>query len=199
MKKLRPPSPALVTLLLGALLSTSCMGPGGKTVEEKRASALEMRDEALAALYEDKPSLKEKVEKSAGYAVFSNFSIHPGLLSFANGYGVLTDNATDEVTHQRWFRLTVGPGIAVKWLYAVVLFEKASDVERFAKGPWVAGGQAELAFVFGDFGGALEAGWAFRRGTDVAYTTHTGVAVEIELIGIGKVSNKKKLNQSPAP
>lgn len=190
---------ALPALLLGALLSASCLAPSGKTVEEKRASALEMRDKALATLYEDKPSLKEKVENSAGYAVFSNFSIHPGLISFANGYGVLTNNETDELTHQRWFRLTLGPGIAVKWLYAVVLFDKTSDVERFAKGPWVAGGQAELGFVFGDFGGALEAGWTFRRGTDVSYTTHTGVAAEIELFGIGKVTNKKKLNQSSAP
>lgn len=199
MMKTPRPAHTLAALLLGALLSASCLAPSGNTVAEKRASALEMRETALAALYEDKPGLKEKVEKSAGYAVFSNFSIHPGLLSFANGYGVLTDNATDDVTHQRWFRLTLGPGLAVKWLYALILFDKASDVERFAKGPWMAGGQAELAFVFGDFGGALEAGWAFRRGVDVEYTTHTGVAVEIELIGIGKVTTKEKLNRSPAP
>jgi hypothetical protein len=191
-------TPMLATLLFGTLLSTSCLGPGGDTTAEKRASALEMRDEALAALYEDKPSLKEKVEKSAGYAVFSNFSVHPGLLSFASGYGVLTNKATDEVTHQRWLRLTIGPGIAVKGLYAVAIFDDAATVERFEKGPWVAGGQLELGFVFGDFGGSFEKGWAFRRGVGVHYTTHTGVALEIELFGIGKVSNTK-LNKTDPP
>jgi len=59
-------------------------------------------------------------------------------------------------------------------------------VERFKKGPWVAGGQVELGFVFGDFGGSLEKSWAFRRGVEVHYTTHTGVALELELIGIGR-------------
>jgi hypothetical protein len=189
----------LGNLLVGVFLLTGCVGPSGGTPEEKRQSALEMRDRALSALYADKPELKEKVEESAGYAVFSNFSVHPGLISFASGYGVLTDNATKAVTHHRWKRLTLGPGLAVKGLYALAILEDAEDVERLATGPWMLGGQAELGFVFGDFGGSLEAGWSFNRDVDVYYTTHTGVALEVELIGLGKVSNDRALNETSAP
>ncbi len=186
-------------LLLGVFLLTGCIGPSGGSTAEKRQSALEMRDRALAELYADKPHLKEKVERAAGYAVFSNFSVHPGLISFASGYGVLTDNATKAVTHQRWKRLTLGPGLAVKGLYVLAIVEDAEDLERIATGPWVLGGQAELGFVFGDFGGSLEAGWSFNRHIDVYYTTHTGVAIELELIGLGKVSNDRALNETSAP
>ena len=189
----------LGNLLLGVFLLTGCMGPSGGSPQEKRQSALEMRERALTALYADRPDLKEKVEQAAGYAVFSNFSLHPGIVSFASGYGVLTDNASKAVTHQRWTRLTLGPGIAVKGLYSLAIVEDAEDLARIAAGPWVLGGQAELGFVFGDFGGSLEAGWAFNRDIDVYYTTHTGVAIELELIGLGKVSNDHALNETSAP
>jgi hypothetical protein len=190
---------SVLVALLGALFLTACIGPSGRTVAEKRESAMEMRDRAMAALYDDHPHLKEKVEKAAGYAVFSNFSIHPGLLSFASGYGVLTNKATNHVTHQKWLRLTLGPGLAVKGLYALAIIDDAETVERVEKGPWLLGGQAELGFVFGDFGGSFEAGWAFNKHIEAYYTTHTGVAIELELIGIGKVSNSKKLNAESAP
>jgi len=191
--------PAIATLLLGAMLSTGCAGPGGKTTEEKVASAIEMRDHAVATVCEEKEGLKEKLEKSAGYVVFSNFSLHPGLFSFARGWGVLTNNATKKLTHQKWTRLTIGPGIAVKGLYVVVLFDDAEAVERFESGPWVAGGQIEAGFVFGDFGGSWEKAWAFRKGVHTYYTTHTGVALELELFGIGKISNNKSLNRATSP
>ena len=48
--------------------------------------------------------------------------------------------------------------------------------------------------MFGDFGGALEAGWLFRRGVEVHYVTHTGIALELELIGLGKVWRNPRLN-----
>lgn len=193
------PAYFLALLLIGSLFQTSCMSPAGDTVAEQRASAAAMREEALAALYADKPDLKEKLEKAAGNAVFKNFSIHPGLLSFANGYGVLTNSATGETNHLKWTRLTIGPGIAVKGMYLAVLFDDAKTMEAFKKGPWVAGGQMEASFVFGDFGGGLEKAWAFKHGVHVYYTTHDGVALELELFGVGKVGNNKELNQKPQP
>lgn len=192
----------LATFLAAVLfpqLAASCIGPSGDSIQEKRASALEMRDEALAALYEENPDLKAEIEKSVGYAVFSNFSVHPGLLSFATGYGVLTNKKANRDTHLKWHRLTLGPGIAVKGLYGLAVFHDQDLLENVEDGRWVAGGQAEASFLFGDFGGALELGWDFTRKMDVYYVTHTGVALELELIGIGKVSNAKKLNRSPAP
>jgi lipid-binding SYLF domain-containing protein len=189
----------LLALTSCVLPLAGCLSPSGDSRAEKVASALEMRDHALAALYAENPDLKEEVEKSVGYVVFSNFSVHPGLFSFAKGYGVLTNKKAGRDSHMKWFRLTIGPGIAVKGLYALAVFHDQEVMERFEAGCWTGGGQAEAGFVFGDFGGALEAAWLFNRKVDGYYITHTGVALELELIGIGKVSNNSKLNRPASP
>jgi hypothetical protein len=157
-----------------------------------------MHDRALAAVYAEDPDVRAAVEQATGYAVFSNFSVHPGLLAFASGYGVLVNRSAGRSSHMRWHRLTLGPGIAVKGLYGVAVFHDQELLEDFEDGKWAAGGQAELGLVFGDFGGSLDAGWIFNRKVDVHYATHTGVAIELELIGIGKVSNNRKLNEALA-
>lgn len=188
--------------IAGALLcslTAGCMSPRGDTVEEQHASALAMRDKVVAMLCEDDPELKADFDRAVGYAAFSNFSVHPGMISFASGYGVLTNKSADRNTHLRWTRLTLGPGLAVKGLYALVLFFDQELMEGFEDGRWTAGGQAEASFVFGDFGGGLELGWIFHRKVDVHYITHTGVALELELFGIGRVSENSGLNEEPAP
>jgi hypothetical protein len=198
MKRFPRPTHALAALLV-ALFASSCLAPKGDTVEEQRAFALERRDESLAALREDHSDLEEELEKSAGYVIFNNWSLHVGILSLASGHGVLTDKATNEVRYMKWKRITLGPGIAAKAMYAAVLFEDAETVEKFASGPWVMGGQGELGFVFGDFGGALELAWLYGGDAKAYYTTHTGVALELELFGIGKVSNNEELNRGTTP
>ena len=49
MKPIRLPARALAASGALALLSMGCMGPRGNTLQEKHASAMEMRDTALAA------------------------------------------------------------------------------------------------------------------------------------------------------
>jgi len=188
----------LVPLLLLLSLATSCRGPQGSTPQEKHASALAMRDQALAALYEDNAGLEAEIQQAPGYAVFSNFSIHPGFFSFASGYGLLFNRSAGRETHLDWIRLTLGPGIAVKGLYVLVVFHDQELLDSFEETRWSAGGQAEASFIFGDFGGALEAGWLFNRKVAVYYVTHTGVALELELIGFGRSSSDRKLNDALA-
>jgi len=190
--------PAIGAVLL-LLLATGCLGPKGDTIAEKQASALAMRDRVLVEMIENDPDLKADVDKSLGYAVLNNFSIHPGMFSFAAGYGVIWNKSKERNSHVRWTRLTLGPGIAVKGIYVLVLFHDQELMESFEDGRWTAGGQAEASLVFGDFGGGLELAWIFNRKVDVSYMTHTGVALEIELFGVGVLSDVPKLNTTPAP
>jgi hypothetical protein len=184
--------------VLSGVLAAGCMGPGGSTVVERRAHAIAMRDEALATLCAAEPELRARLDAAAGHAVFSSFSIHPGLFAFASGYGVLTDNHDRRVAHQSWHRLTVGPGIALKGLYALAIIDDRERLEHFRDGPWTLIGQLEASLVFGDFGGGFQHGWIYSSGVEVRYVTHTGIALEIELIGIGKVSNVAALNEPGA-
>jgi hypothetical protein len=189
----------LTQVLLTALAASGCIGPKGDTAQEKVEYVHKMREEALQQLYERDPELKQDVESAAGYGVFSIFGVHPGLFSFATGYGVFTNTATKKETHSKWFRLTLGPGIAVKGLYALVVVEDPELLATLEKGRWVFGSQAEASFRFGDFGGGLEWAHLFKSGVDVHYVTHTGVALELELIGGGKVYRNSDLNKAAAP
>ena len=198
MTKLKDLSLLIATLVLGALAFSSCMGPKGNTPQDKRVYAEHMRDAALAALYVDEPEIKKEVEASVGYGVFSVFSIHPGLLSFASGYGVLTNKASGKETHLKWTRLTIGPGLAVKGLYGVIVFNDSKELEEVERGTWAPFGQMEASFKFGDFGGGVEKAWTFNKGFKSHYFTHTGVALELELIGFGKLSLNSELNDLPA-
>jgi len=157
-----------------------------------------MRDVALQAVYGKYPEAKAQVDEGLGYAIFKNFGLHPGLLSFASGYGVVHDKARNHDTYVDWHRLTIGPGIAVKGLYGLVVFHDQELMEKFESGKWACGGQAEASFLFGDFGGAAEAGWLFTKKADVYYRTYRGVALEIEFFGVGRVSNDEDLNEPAA-
>ena len=189
----------LVGVVVAALASSGCVSPKGETAQAKVAYAQNKRVEILEAFYKRDPGLRKDVSEAAGYMAFSIFGVHPGLISFANGYGVLTNNTTKKDTHSRWFRLTVGPGIAVKGVYALVLIDDPQKMAALEKGRWVAGSQLEAALKFGDFGGGLEWAALYGSGAKVHYFTHTGVALEIELIGVGKVSPQAELNKAASP
>jgi hypothetical protein len=157
-----------------------------------------MRDEALASLFEKYPEAKAGMDKALGYIVVKNFAIHPGLLSFASGYGLVHDNARNRETCVDFRRLTIGPGIAVKAVYGLALFHDQELMEAFEDGKWTPFGQLEASFVFGDFGGAAECAWAFSRKLDVYYRTFGGVALEAELFGLSHVGNEEELNEPAA-
>jgi hypothetical protein len=46
-----------------------------KTIAQQRQDALKKSDETLKALYQAQPKAKEVIEKSVGYATFSNFGM----------------------------------------------------------------------------------------------------------------------------
>jgi hypothetical protein len=189
---------AVRVLILALLPLAGCMSPSGDTREEQVASALKMRDQALALMIAHKPELEQALSASDGYVVFSTFSLHPGILSFASGYGVFVNTKAGRTTHMRWTRLTIGPGIAIKGLYSLGIFHDQQALEAFEDGGWAAIGQAEASFVFGDFGGCAASSWIYNRDLETHYLTHTGVALELELIGLGLVSRDSDLSPEPS-
>ena len=186
---------ALLATLVVALCA-GCVAPKGKTPEEKRASAMQMRDEALTQLYARRPKARAEVESAPGYAVLDGFSIHPGLGTFASGYGVIVDNKTKEVTHQKFWRFGIGPGLAVKTYHVVAIFRDEEIVKKAAEGSWLFGLFAEASLKFGDFGGTISGLTDFGSTNFYEWTT-TGVALELIVLGTGKTRLDKELEASP--
>jgi hypothetical protein len=140
-------------------------------------------ERALEDLYEARPSVRAEVERSAGYAVFSIFSIHAGLVSLASGAGEAVDGITGERTPMRLARFGVGPGLAIKGGYLYLIFEDEESFDELVDGRWAVGGLAEASLRLGGIGGSAAVGTSPARRVDTYLRTHTGVALEVVLAG----------------
>ena len=92
----------LVVSIVLLPLMTGCFGPKGETIPEKRAYVINTHDETLAKLYQQKPEVKARVEKAAGYGVFSNLGTKIFLLATGQGFGVVVNNETGEKLSKCW-------------------------------------------------------------------------------------------------
>lgn len=181
----------LTSLILALSLASACAMPEGKTPSEKKAYTRLVRDAALRELYVRDPVAKQQIESAPGYAFLSGFSMHPGVLTFANAYGIVQNNTTGKQVHVRLTRLGIGPGIAVKGYYVIAVLND-DELARAEQGEWGGGGLAEASFKFGDTGGS-SACESYDVDSETWQWTHTGVALELALVG-GRVSPKDDLN-----
>ena len=78
-----------------ALLAPAALAKG--TPDERRDDIRQMRDTVLADLYKEKPELKARIKKAAGYAAFSNVGVNLLIASFAGGKGIVVDRKGNEI------------------------------------------------------------------------------------------------------
>jgi len=182
----------LLFLVLGLSLLPGCASPDGATAAEKVAYTLKVRDEALADLYERDPEARQLVESAPGYVFASCFGLHPGFMTFANGYGLVQNNQTGEQTFIRLTRFALGPGLAVKGYYALATLPDAAAIEACEQGRWYGGAFAEASFRFGDTGGTAAAETVSGQGHTWMWS-HTGFAIEVAAGG-GKIYPEDELN-----
>lgn len=145
-------NPSRSTPLLLFLALAGCATPKGETVDDKRAYVRNMRDEALADLYRAKPELRARLEKAAGYGVFSDISVKILLVGSGHGYGVVVDNKTGTETYMRMAQVGVGYGLGLKDFRAVFLFKDKGTLDSFVEKGWDFGGTAEAAATTGGSG-----------------------------------------------
>jgi RNA polymerase sigma-70 factor (ECF subfamily) len=81
--KLQRPGPYQIQASIAALHAEALVAKD--TPAEKRAAILKMRDTVIAEIAKEKPELKTKIKKAAGYAVFSNVGVNLIFASFAGG------------------------------------------------------------------------------------------------------------------
>ena len=185
----------ILTILLAAVLFAGCASIKGNTVAEQRQYVLDMRDEALARLYDEQPVAKEQIKGAAGYGVFSNINTNIFLLSTGSGYGVVTDNGSGKPTYMKMMTLGGGLGLGLKDFRAVIIFRKREDMERFVEKGWEFGGQADAAFKSGDKGAAFSAAQTVDFDIITYQLTENGAALQATLQGT-KYWKHKDLNFS---
>ena len=179
----------LITPLAGA----GVFGGDDKTPEEERAEVRKMKNEVLAEVYKEKPELKSRIKKAAGYGVFSNLGINVLLLSTARGGGMVVDNATGKETFMNVGSVGAGVGMGVKDFRVVFIFYDKKVLKDFVEKGWEFGGQADAAAKSEEKGGSAEGSASVQTGMEIYQFTESGLALQATIQGT-KYWKDKDLN-----
>ena len=172
----------------------SCFsGLAAASPEEKRNEIRKMRSETLAKLYKVHPLAKGDIQKSVGYAVFSNIGINLILLSAAGGSGVAHDNRTGKDIYMKMVSGGLGFGLGVKDFRGVFVFSSDKAFRQFVESGWAADAQADAAAKSGAKGGSVAGAVTVAPGVDLYQLTETGLALQATIQGT-KYFKDKELN-----
>ncbi len=172
-----------------ALTLTGCSATGD-TPDDKRAAINTMHDDVLAAIYAESARAKTDVEKSAGYAVFSNAQLNVFFIAAGTGYGVAKSNGRS--TYMKMGEAGVGFGLGVKDFRALFVFRTPEAYKNFIDKGWAFGAEADAAAKSTNKGGQASSGVAIGDIT-VYQLTATGLALQATVKGT-KYWKDKDLN-----
>ena len=175
---------------------SACARPKGDTPQQKRDYVLQMKDNALAKLYAQKPYARELVNQAAGYAVFSNFNTQLLFIGSGNGYGVAVDNSNGNKIFMRMAEGAVGLGVAFKDFEEVIVFNNKAVFNKFITEGWNFGAQGDAAAKYKDDGAATSAEVPLDSDIVVFQMTKDGIALRAT-VGASKFWIDGDLNYIP--
>lgn len=150
-----------------------------KTVAEQRQDILNKNQATLKQLYEVQPKAKELIEKSAGYATFSNFGMKILIAGGGTGSGVVIDKATKKPVFMNMAEVQAGLGLGIKSFQNIFVFETVSAMNDFINSGWTFGGQVTAAAKYEKDGGAYQDAVVVAPGVWMYQLTDSGIAAEI--------------------
>ena len=154
------------------------------TPDEERAKIDKKSAGVLEDLYKLDPSTKAKVEKSVGYAVFSNVGVNLFVVAAAGGSGRVVENHKGgKVTYMKMGSAGVGIGLGVKDFRAVFVFTDKEKLTNFIEKGWDFGAEADAAAKADDAGGAAATAGNLSGGVEVFQITKSGLALQATLNG----------------
>jgi len=182
----------ILTLAMGIGLSGVALAKE-PTKKEMRADVRKMAKETLGKLYKVQPSAKKAVEKSAGYAVFSNFGMKIFFIGSGKGEGIVVNNKTKKETFMKMIEGQVGLGLGAKKFRQVWVFKTKKALSDFINSGWEFGGQGTAAAKVGDQGGDVAGAIAVDVDILLYQLTDEGLALELTAKGT-KYYKDEKLN-----
>jgi lipid-binding SYLF domain-containing protein len=130
-------------VVLGFGLQACSMAPMSQyQVEDQRADIRAMVNETLAQLYQQYPDSRWRIERAAGYAVFSNFGFKVLFMGSATGEGLAVSHATRRETFMRMVELQPGYGFGAQQFRLVFVFETPQAFDQFVQSGWEFGANA---------------------------------------------------------
>ena len=105
--------------------------PNEGKIIQARHQVREMKEDALASLYEIAPSARRAIEHSAGYAVFSTFGIKLFFAGGTTGKGMVVNRETGRQTFMKMVQVQGGLGFGVNKNRLVFVYTQEQALRNF--------------------------------------------------------------------
>ena len=150
-----------------------------KTIAQQRQDALKKSEDTLKALYQIEPKSKELIDKSAGYATFSNFGMKILIAGGGTGTGVVINRSGAKPVYMNMAEVQAGLGVGIKSFQNIFVFQTQAALNDFVNSGWTFGGQVTAAAKYETTGGAYQGGTVVAPGVLMYQLTDSGLAAEI--------------------
>ena len=149
-----------------------------KTVAQQRQDILVKNQVILKQLYAAQPKAKDLIEKSAGYATFSNFGMKILIAGGGTGSGVVLGKDKKPV-YMNMAEVQAGLGIGIKSFQNIFVFQTDAAMNDFVNSGWTFGGQVTAAAKYEKDGDAYQDATVVAPGVLMYQLTDSGLAAEI--------------------
>jgi len=154
-----------------------------KSVAQQRADILKTSAATMSRLYRLQPHARELVDKSAGYATFSNFGMKIFIAGGGSGSGVVFRKGNGKPVYMKMVEVQAGLGVGIKSFSVIFVFDNEAAMQSFINSGWEFGGQATAAAKYENNGGAYEGAANVANGVWMYQLTDNGLAAEITAKG----------------
>ena len=144
---------------------------------------IQNNSEILNKLYRYDPKAKKMIQRSYGYATFTNFGVNLIILSAEGGKGLAYNNKTKKYTYMNMASGGLGFGLGVKEFTIIFLFQNKKVFDDFVDFGWEANAQADIAAKAGENGGAINAAITVAPGIRLYKLTKNGIALQATIQG----------------
>jgi lipid-binding SYLF domain-containing protein len=151
--------------------------------EAQRAEVRKVADQTLRRLYKLQPGAKQAIQKSAGYAVFSNFGMKILVLGGGKGEGVAVNKETKQETFMKMLEVQAGLGFGIKKFRLIWVFETPDALNTFVNSGWELGAQTTAAAQLKGQGPWAAGAMSISPGVWVYQLTDNGLALELTAKG----------------
>ncbi|CDH45753.1 YSC84-related protein [Candidatus Contendibacter odensensis] len=180
---------------LCVLLIAGCATPQGDTAAEQRASIQQMTQDTLAEADRLNPGLQDRLERAAGYGVFSNRSSKFLIMTSGHGYGLVRDNQTGQNTYMRMAQVGGGLGMGIRDFRVLFVFQDDQTLRRFVDSGWDFGGNVGAAAKVDGRGGQVSTGVS-TQGIEIYQFTRSGLELVATVAGT-RYWQDRELNAEP--
>lgn len=150
-----------------------------KTPAQQRQDILKKNDEILKQLYAIQPKTRDLIEKSAGYATFSNFGMKILIAGGGSGSGVVINKRNPKPVFMNMAEVQAGLGFGIKSFQNIFIFQTEAALNDFVNSGWTFGGQVTAAAKYENDGDAYQDGTVVAPGVLMFQLTDSGLAAEI--------------------